>query len=144
MKNAARFIYRVGILGILIFSSVGCGLGLMVSPMESAMISDSVSLENPKPNILDIVADVGKSLGYDVTMRMNAPFPMIGLGTNSSPLAGAIIGKATDIGIQVTVQNSGKTLNIVTTATGNLGTGGEEVATKVTSEFKEKLLEKLK
>lgn len=133
-----------GVLGIYILIITGCfgGFGQAFSPRSSFSLRDSMLLQNPFPNTLEVIAEVGESLGYRVT-ALDKEAGSISLLAGSGFFEHAMIGKMNAIIITVHSKEEGKRLEYVVSVSGNFGTGGQEQAMKVINEFKAKLLEKV-
>ena len=131
---------------VLIFmvSVAGCaGLGYMVGgDIQTFQGRESIILPVPKSNILDIVAEVGKSLGYSVS-GLDREAGTISLSSGTSILTQAMIGKMNQSTLSVSLGEGGKKLDIGVSLMGNFGTGGQEAATNLVGDFKAKLLQKI-
>ena len=72
---------------------VGCAeIGLIGSKTQTFTGRDSITLQALRPDILDVVAEVGKSLGYDVS-GLDREAGTISLSSRSSMFTGVMIGK---------------------------------------------------
>ena len=121
---------------------VGCsGLGMMASTTHTFTGKESITLRTPRADILDIVAKVGESLGYDVS-GLDKESGTISLSSGSGAFAGTMIGKFNTNILTITVEKGSQKLNIVVVVTGNFGSGGQEAASRLMEDFKTKLLEK--
>ena len=121
---------------------VGCaGIGI-ISKMQTFTGRDSITLQAPRPDILDVVAEVGKSLGYDVS-GLDREAGTISLSSKSSMFTGVMIGKTNFSTLTISSEEGGKKLGIRVVLGGNFGTGGQEAATRLVEDFKAELLKKI-
>ena len=132
------------VIGICItLMLIGCAeIGFLGSKEQTFTGKDQLFLPVPRPDILDIIADVGKSMGYSVS-ALDKKANIISLSYQSSMFTAVMIGKLTQSTLTVSSKDNGKRLDIDIFLTGNFGTGGQEEATKIVNNFKEKLLEKI-
>lgn len=122
---------------------VGCAeIGLMGSKTQNFTGSDSITLQAPRPDILDVVAEVGKSLGYNVS-GLDREAGTIYLSSSSSLFTGVMIGKINNSTLYISSLEGGKKLGIRVMLGGNFGTGGQEAATRLVEDFKAGLLKKI-
>ena len=131
----------IGICIVLVL--VGCGgVGLLGSKTQRFTGKDSILLQVSRPDILDIVAEVGKSMGYNVS-ALDREAKTISLSSSSSVFSTVLIGKMSQATLTISSKDNGKRLNIDVFVTGNFGTGGQEAAMKIIDDFKTKLLERI-
>ena len=126
---------------------VGCMEAGMLSQTQTFNGSDSLTLEAPKEKILDIITEVGKSMGFRVSQlnKGNDIMPtIITLSSESSMMGTLLIGSMSGSSLTVTIQEGGKKLDISVSAYGNFGSGGQEAATKIMDDFKLRLAQRLK
>jgi|GEM_PF-3004105 len=122
---------------------VGCAeIELFGSKIQTFRGKDSMLLPVSRPDILDIVAEVGKSMGYSVS-ALDREANTISLSSSSSMLSTALIGKTSQAMLTISSKDNGKRLDINVIVTGNFGTGGQEAAMKIIDDFKTKLLERI-
>ena len=135
--------FAVGAI-FLIMAIPGCGMvGMMAGGgTDNFMGEDSFTVQPPREDILDVVAQVGKSLGYKVS-GLNKEMGTISLTSRTSMATGMLIGKQSNATLTVASKENGKKLGISIFLMGNFGTGGQEHAEKLMSEFKAKLSETL-
>jgi len=156
-ENIVSYFKILRHLGILLFYLIlltGCMPGtiatLVTGPPENYTETDSLLLDSlpEKPDILDICAEVGKSMGlkaqrFSRNTLMLLSHSQIGLEAEIA-FRQALIGTAgvNVYSISISFIDSEKRLNIMTmvAATKN----SREKAESITKEFKEKLLERLK
>jgi hypothetical protein len=123
---------------------VGCaGIGIVGSKDQRFTGKDSLLLQNPRPDILDVIAEVGKSMGYSVS-SLNKEANTISLSSSSSMLTTSLIGKMSQATLLIFLKDRGEKLDIEVFVSGNFGTGGGESAMELINDFKAKLLEKIK
>jgi hypothetical protein len=119
----------------------GCGtVGILISDSETFIISDQINLKATKEDILDIVADVGRSMDFKVK-EIDRRAKTISITTQSSLFRGVMIGSSSTADITVIL---GDNIEIKVITSGNFGAGGQKAAEELLQKFKEKLLEKLK
>ena len=121
---------------------VGCAEIGVFSKVQTFRGKDSMLLPVSRPDILDIVAEVGKSMGYSVS-ALDREANTISLSSSSSMLSTALIGKTSQAILTISSKDNGKRLDINVVVTGNFGTGGQEAAMKIIDDFKTKLLERI-
>lgn len=133
-------------IAILTFfiSVAGCaGFGYMVGgEIQTFQGRDSIILPVPRSDILDIVAEVGKSLGYSIS-GLDREAGTISLSSSTSPFTQAMIGKTNRSTLSVSLKEGGKKLDIHVSLIGNFGTAGQEEATNLVKDFKVNLSEKV-
>lgn len=130
----------MGMCGALFLNA--CGMGAIISKTQTYTESDSLVLQTPRPDILDVAVKVGKAMGYDVSGR-DRQKNMITLQINPNMLAGMLIGKITISNIYVTSEENGRRLGIRIQNGGNMGTGSEEATVNILKEFKAKILQEV-
>jgi hypothetical protein len=130
------------LMGIyLVLTLGGCTwIGLMRSDDQSFTGNDSLLLQVSRPDILDVVAEVGKSMGYRVTDK---EANIIRLSSSSSTFDTEILGRLSHTTLRISSNNDGRKLDIDVFVSGNFDTGSQEAATKMVNDFKSRLLETL-
>ena len=121
----------------------GCGVIGGFSKIETFNGKDSLKLDVPRQDILDVISAVGKSLNYKISY-LDRERNIIGLTNESSQAAAGLIGSANMSRLTITVKNEGRILDIDVLVGGNFGKGGEDRGTAVVTEFKDKLLAYIK
>lgn len=121
----------------------GCGIIGLMSPTERFQGTDQLSISQSNERIYDLIAEVGKEMEMGVS-ELNPTLRRISLSSKASGAGTLLVGSVNSSTLTVKVGEDGKTLEISTMVLGNFGTGNQEAATKLTEEFKTKLLEKLK
>ena len=131
-----------GVLATLLLG--GCfTIGQMVGgPMKDYSETYSIELPAARADILDVVTEVGQSLGYDVKSR-NREAGQISLFSSPSFLAYAAVGSLNGSGLDILVIDGGKVLRTTVSLSGNFGAASPEKAQEVLNTFKSKLLEKI-
>jgi len=135
---------RRSVIGLcLSLTLVGCGsIGMMASKTETFKGKDSITLKAPRPDILNIVAEVGKSLGYSVS-GLDREAGTISLSYDAGLFTGVMIGKINKTTLMIRSEKGGNELSILFWLMGNFGSGGQEAADKLIEDFKVKLFEKI-
>jgi hypothetical protein len=135
------------IAGVLFLS--GCStlapLGMLVGGTPKTYTeTDSLVLENLGPDTLDLAAKVGKTLGLAAqgsSRNMLLLTSGTGIGT---ALVGSMTGKVNSVIMTVFLLENEKKINIQTSVCANFGVDARKNAEKLTSDFKSRLLEKIK
>jgi hypothetical protein len=131
----------LSLLTVVILS--GCGIIGVLSPTERFQGTDRLSIERSNDKIYDLIAEVGKDMGMGVS-ELNRPLGRISLTSSGSGAGTILVGSINSSTLTVHIAEDRKILEISTMVLGNFGTGNQEAATKLTEEFKGRLLEKLK
>ncbi len=143
VKHYAKTTQAIGILA-LSFMLVGCAeIGIFGSKNQSFSGTDSIVLDQPKVDILDVIADVGKSMKFDVS-AIDKNAGQITLSAGASFGTTMLIGKMQQSSLTVTIADGGKKLGITVFVMGNFGTGDQEAADKLVADFKARLAERLR
>jgi hypothetical protein len=122
---------------------VGCGeIGLMASETQTFTGNDSITLQAPRADILNIAAEVGKSLGYNVS-RLDKDRGTISLSYDAGLFIGVMIGKIQNATLTISSENGENKLSVSVFLMGNFGEGGQEAAMGRIEDFKAKLLAKI-
>ena len=139
--NITTFRY-IAILA-LAFILAGCAeIGMFGSKDQSFSGTDSMVLDQPRADIFDVIAAVGKSMKFDVSgIDKNAGQITLSYGTSMG--ATILIGKMQNSSLTITTADDGKKLEIRVLVMGNFGTGGQEAADKLVADFKARLAERL-
>lgn len=127
----------------LVFLTVlisGCAVGHF-SETQSFGGTDSFAIVQPRGDILDVIADVGKEMGMSVS-SFDKKRGIIGLSGQGSKL-GIFIASGSRSTLTIEVTDAGKTLQIASLVVGNFGTGSQDASTQFTEEFKNRLAKKL-
>jgi len=124
---------------------VGCGPGLQIvaGRQEIFQGGDQLVLEKPREDILDVIAEVGKSFGYSVRL-LDKGRGNVGLYTQSGVISALTLGKDTSANIAFMRNPKDETkFQVQYTLQANWGLATQERAEAHWNEFKSKLLEKL-
>ena len=121
----------------------GCPqIGFVGSPQKTFTGREHIVLPAQRPDILDVVAEVGKDLGYSVS-HLDKTAGTIGLSSGSSMVTSVLIGKVSRATLRIQLQEEGKALDINVVVSGNFGTAEQDAATRLIDDFKAKLLPRL-
>jgi len=115
----------------------GCAAAGFFTPIETFDTSERLELAVARLDVLDLVAAVGKDLGYSVT-SLDRAAGMIGLTSETSRALTFLVGKAGSVNLNITT--SGKTVAINLWAIGNFGAASQDAATQILNEFKGRLI----
>ena len=119
----------------------GCGIGAIISQPTSFQGSYEIEIVKPHADMLNVIAEVGKSMGYKVSaLHGNS----ITISSELSMAAVHIIGTVNDITITATIDDSVKKIGVLTSLMGNFGVGTKEESDKIFNDFKTRLLAALK
>ncbi len=139
MKITLQANYFISFLMLALMT--GCTVGQM-SQTRTFSGNETITLTTSHADILNVISEVGKTLKYEVSY-LNKQANAISLTTSSSLASNMMLGKYTQASIAIRVSEDGKKLDVQTNVMGNMGSGGEETATKVFEAFKVKLLERI-
>lgn len=120
----------------------GCSEAMLFSKYETFNGTDAMEIASPRSDILNVIAEVGKSLGYAVS-SLDKNNRTIALSSQSSMLTTMAIGKVSGATITAQVQKAGRRLDLDVQVTGNFGSGGQDKADKLLENFKQALNAKL-
>lgn len=120
---------------------IGCAVGLL-STTKTFTGHYSIVLKESKDDILDIIANVGKSMEYEVS-SIDKQNNSIGLTDQTSRATTALIGKTSRSTINFSIKKNLKIIDTRITLVGNFDYANQENADKIIEEFKIKLYEKL-
>jgi len=140
---AACWIRRVLILMAFAALCAGCGIAAMSSTKHFS-VSEEVKLDGSTLEVMPVVEEVGKSLGYRVSGRMkHADFTSLSFERDSSFLATMAVGYMRMATIMVMHNPKEQKIDLTMSVVGNLGAGGEADVQKTLQAFKDKLQERL-
>ena len=142
---------KTGLKLITIFMSTcfiifltGCGIGAIVGGTPTGFQgSYEIKIVKPHADMLNVIAEVGKSMGYRVS-ALNVKGNSISISSESSMAGMMIIGTMNDITIMATIMDSGKKIDVQTMLVGNFSVGTKEESDKIFGDFKTRLLAALK
>lgn len=144
MRRKAFSMVVAVIFAAALFSSGCSSVGYVVGGAPTTFQGDyEIEIANPRTDILNVIAEVGKAMGYSVS-ALNVKGNSISISSRSSVVAGAMIGTINNITITATIMDSGKKIYVITTLVGNFGVGTKEESDKIFNDFKSKLLEKIR
>ncbi|NKE72971.1 hypothetical protein [Candidatus Manganitrophus noduliformans] len=135
-----RVLTVLSFLNILLFA--GCSIIGVLSPQERFQGTNTFSLPRSDERIFDLIAEIGKDMGMGVS-ELNHSLRRISLSSGSSGAGMILVGSMNSSTLSIQVSEDGKTLEIMTMVLGNFGTGNQEAATKLTEEFKTRLIKKV-
>jgi hypothetical protein len=132
------------IMVMMVLTLAGCGsVGRVVGgPDQTYNETFTMSLPSARPDVLDIISEVGESLGYKVASR-NKGIGFIRLSSQGSLAALMLVGKLNTSALDIRIVGGGTELQITVHITGNFGAAGSEQAAKLMEDFKIKLLERI-
>ena len=142
MRHQKKANPAVGILAVVVLLAGCAEVGFLGSKNQTFRTTDSMLLDTPRADILDLVADVGKSMKFDVS-AIDKNTGSITLSSSAAFATTVLIGKMNNSNLKVTIQDGGKKLDIWLFIMGNFGTGGQEAAEKLVNDFKTRLRERL-
>jgi len=149
--NFKTVIFKDRITSILVITTVatlialltGCAPGVFIGGTPRTYTErDSVILETPRPDILDIATEVGKSIGLNPQSQSREMLMLSNSGVGSS-MATGLTGFVNMVTMTISLVENQQKLDIQTQVTTNKGHAREK-AERFSNEFKSKLLEKLK
>src|SRR5438477_13051418 len=117
-------------------------VGTMVSQQEHFSGQNTIVLSGSPPDILEVIAESGKSMGLSIT-QFSKETGRVGFGRSPNMAVGVLIGKISVVQMEVNVSEGGKHLFVSTTVAGNFGTGSQDAAAQLFNEFKGTLLQRL-
>ncbi len=132
------------LLPLVAIFCLGCaGVGLLAGgSMKSFSGSYAIELQEPRVDILDVIAEVGEEMGHSVS-SLDRERMTISLSTGSSAVTMGVVGKNNSTMISISVTESGKKLDVVISVVGNFGKGTQKTADNLFNDFREKLLAKI-
>lgn len=113
-----------------------------LSHIEDFRSRDVLTLPESRPDLVDIVAETGKSLGLRVS-AIDREGGTVMLTASSSVVSEIVICKFNRADYAFQVMEGGRRLEIRITAWGNLGSGGQDEADRMMAEFKVALAKRL-
>lgn len=130
---------------ITLFCFVGCAPGVFIGGIpKTYTATDSLALKESRPDVMDIAAETGKSMGMDAQKtRKDMLMLSSGGGTVGSQLATGFTGFVKSVNMSVVLLEKENRLDVNTVVTSNSG-DPQEIAERLTSEFKTKLLERVR
>jgi len=139
----ACWIRRVLVLAASTALCSGCGIAAM-SSMKNFSVSEEVKLDSSTLEVMPVVEEVGKSLGYRVSGRMKyADITSLSFGRDTSMIATMVTGYMRTSTISVSHNPKEQKLHLMMMVVGNLGAGDEADVQKALQAFKDQLQERL-
>lgn len=139
---ARRRANMFGISLTVLMLLTGCAeTGALDSPPKIFRGTEVLDLPVKRADILDVIADVGKSLGYSVS-QLDRAAGIIGLSSDSSLLTRLLTGTMNTLTLQT--KEDGRRLAVNVMVSGFFGTGDQDAATRLVTDFKRKLIERLR
>ncbi|HUI28942.1 MAG TPA: hypothetical protein VLX91_01905 [Candidatus Acidoferrales bacterium] len=135
----AWFAYFITSMCLLIASCTGVGY-MVGGSIQNFQGKYSIDLTRQYPDILDLVAAVGKSMSLDVS-SIDSSKGEIQISTGTVTTSGILLGNQNYQSISVKSTNGGRHVDIIIGVQGNFGHGTKDAADKLFAEFKSKLLE---
>lgn len=135
---------RLPSLIFLVLSLSACtNVGLIASPSEQFSTSESFRLKASPPNFVDTVIEVGQGLEYKYS-GVDRSKNLVRLTDNASIGIGVLIGKTSNINLEVRLEPDGHTVAIQLDAFGNFKTANHEKINQRLSELKAALQARLR
>ncbi len=142
-RNIFSDLKKLVLVFVLLSIVTGCaGIGYMSSKEQNFTGKYSMLLQVPRADILNIITEAGKSLGYSVS-AIDKEAKTISLSSSGSGFTTFLIGKTSQATLTISSKNNGRRLDIDVFVIGNFGTGGQKAAMKLVKDFEAKLLEKI-
>lgn len=135
-----RSIVSFSLIFAIVVGLTGCTEIGMFSKTKSATVTDSITLATPSADILDVLTDTGKAMGWNPTARDNKQHIITFEDGSGSVLTGSV----TVTRMAAKVSEDGKIIDLEIMVSGNFGYGTMENGQKVINKFKKKLDAKLK
>ena len=141
--NFSKAVFAVAIGIYFSLTLTGCSLiGMLGSETQNFHGNDSFELQTPKPDIVNTMSEVGKSLGYNVS-SLDRGMGSISLSDQTSFFVGMLIGKISHSTLMISSFDGGKKFDINVIVIGNFGNGTQEAAEQRVNDFKARLSERL-
>jgi len=121
----------------------GCSIA-GANSIKNFSLSEEVKLDDTPGNVMAVVEDVGKSLGYRVSGRMNkADLTSLTFSRDASMMATMVTGYMRTATITVVHNPKEQKLDLTMMVMGSFGAGSEDDVQKALQAFKAKLQERL-
>jgi hypothetical protein len=131
------------LVSVLLFS--GCAIFTLYADfgqLNSYRYKEVLTFQSPRPDILDVVAEVAESLGYRVLV-LDIGAGHIEMSKKESFLSAFFTGKGARANLVINSMDEGKKLNISFMVSGKRGAGEREQGIRVLADFKQQLLERI-
>lgn len=139
--SKAMFAVAIGIY--ISLTLTGCSIiGLVVSENQTFHGKDSVTLQTPRTDTIDVMSNVGKSLGYNIS-GLDRERCTLSLSDQNSSFVYLLIGKTNHSTLGISSFDGGKKFDINVIVIGNFGNGTQEAAEQRVNDFKARLSERL-
>ncbi len=137
-------ILSVILLSGLMFGCAGTAKSLLTVDrgVESFQGSDMLILPEARPDIFDVIAEVGQLMQYRVT-ALDKIRGYVQLSVSNNALAQQYLGRVNMSQFMILVHEGGMKLQINIVVSGNFGNGGREKATGLLETFKSTLLKRV-
>ena len=158
-----------GVVIMMILSGLtvsGCSVGGLFLKDHDSFARESWAIRNPSPDILEAIADTGGSMGFDVAYgEMTNPPPGLEYRETPSPppldkgdwrfrsiilsrdqlngFKAAFMGWRNVSGLTFYVWRGGEYMDVYVMVDGDLGTGTQEAAMKLLSDFRTRLSKRI-
>ena len=142
MKLLVKMQFGLGVLVTVLVLLGGCAEVGLLSKQQTFNGVDSILLDSPREDILDVIAAVGENMKYDVS-SLDKDAREITLSSNSSGIELIGIGKESNSQLAISITNEWEKINIRIFVNGNFGTGNQNTANEILNTFKERLSEQL-
>lgn len=136
MKHSSASVLLLVIIGL-----GGCAIAGTFSPMQSYQVRDSIKLESPRQDLLDVATDAGTGLGMRVNVRSIDRVMLIQKNSFGETY---FTGKHTAFQITAIPAKDGTEIVFDTTASGNYDSATKAGAEAFSQRFKAAVLERLK
>lgn len=117
----------------------GCAEIGLFSKTKTFSGTYAIKLDSARPDILDVLARVGKGIGYDVS-GLNRESGSISLATSSSAAALLFYGGISHKTMSFTVADGGKTLNTSIFLLGDFGNGTQSESDRMFDQLNKALI----
>ncbi len=139
----SRAVFALAIGIYLSLTLTGCSIiGLVVSENQTFHGKDSFTLQTPRTDTIDVMSNVGKSLGYNIS-GLDRERYTLSLSDQNSSFVYLLIGKTSRSTLSISSFDGGKKFDINVIVIGNFGNGSQEAAEKRVNDFKARLSERL-
>jgi hypothetical protein len=140
-KRVTDQTFAASILALAVLAISGCAIAGTFSPMQSFQVRDSVRIDPPRSDLLDVATDAGQALGMRVNVRSVDRVMLI---QQSSFGETYFTGKHTAFQITALPARDGASLVFDTGVSGNYGTATKAAAEDFSAKYKAALAERLK
>jgi hypothetical protein len=151
-------VMRQGVICMMALAGLivsGCSVaGLFVKDYDFAA-KESWEIKTPQPHILEAIADTGRSMDFDIDYAApGGPLPLVAGNdgrfravlfsrNHLTGLKATFLGLRSTSGLTLYAWQGGAYMEVYAMVDGNLGSGTQKAATKLMSDFRKKLSEKV-